>query len=279
MATKIADFIKDHDLDSVDIDWEYPGAPDLPTFNPGTEEDGLNYLVFLVVLKNLLPGKSVAITTPASYWYLKQFLIEGCETGNCLRSQVNLTETRQSLVMITKAGVPGNKVVVGVTSYGRSFKMAQPGCYNPDCTFTGDRLSSHVIKGWCTGTAGYLVDAEITEILEDSSRVTCYFINLSSHSNILVYGKTKWVGYISTSIKSARTTLYASWGLGGISDWASDLQSFHAAPKPNPDWVYMKSKIAANLDPFIDETRNGNWTNFNCDDDNVKYLMRAYPED
>ncbi|KAL4924789.1 glycoside hydrolase superfamily [Aspergillus undulatus] len=73
---EITDFIKEHDLDSVNIDWEYPGAPDLPTFNPGTKEDRPNYLAFLVVLKNLLPGKSVAITAPASYWYLKQFPIE-----------------------------------------------------------------------------------------------------------------------------------------------------------------------------------------------------------
>lgn len=158
MATKIANFIEDNDLDGVDIDWEYPGAPDLPTFYPGSEEDGPNYLAFLVVLKNLLPGRSVAIAARASFRYLKQFPIseiprvvdyivyttydlhgqwdayspnaqEGCELGNCLRSHVNLTETRQSLAMFTKAGVPGNKVVVGVTSYGCAFKMASADCW------------------------------------------------------------------------------------------------------------------------------------------------------
>lgn len=71
MARNIADFIKKHELDGVDIDWEYPGAPDLPSFDPGKKEDGANYLAFLAVLKNLLPGKSVAIAAPASYWYLK----------------------------------------------------------------------------------------------------------------------------------------------------------------------------------------------------------------
>lgn len=67
MATSIANFIKEHDLDGVDIDWEYLGAPDLPDCDPGKAEDGPNYLAFLAVLKNLLPGKTVAIAAPASY--------------------------------------------------------------------------------------------------------------------------------------------------------------------------------------------------------------------
>jgi GH18 family chitinase len=76
MATKIANFIKENGLDGVDIDWEYPGAPDLPDFDPGIKEDGPNYLAFLVIFKNLLLGKSVSITAPVSYWYLKQFPIK-----------------------------------------------------------------------------------------------------------------------------------------------------------------------------------------------------------
>lgn len=76
MDTNIANFIKTHGLDGVDIDWEYPGAPDLPDFDPGKAEDGPNYQAFLAVLKTLLPRKAVAIAAPASYWYLKQFPIK-----------------------------------------------------------------------------------------------------------------------------------------------------------------------------------------------------------
>jgi GH18 family chitinase len=35
----------------------------------------------------------------------------GCESGNCLRSHVNETETKDALSMITKAGVDSSKVV------------------------------------------------------------------------------------------------------------------------------------------------------------------------
>ncbi|KAK4098179.1 glycoside hydrolase family 18 protein [Parathielavia hyrcaniae] len=124
MAHNIASFIKTHNLDGVDIDWEYPGAPDIPGIPAGLPDEGPNYLAFLVVLKNLLPGKTVSIAAPASYHYLKQFpiqhisrivdyivfmtydlhgqwdstgsehMMEGCKAGNCLRSHVNLTETR-----------------------------------------------------------------------------------------------------------------------------------------------------------------------------------------
>jgi GH18 family chitinase len=72
--------------------------------------------------------------------------------------------------MITKVGVPRNKVIVGMTSYGRSFKMTEVGCYSPNCFYTGDRLNSNAKKGKCTGTAGYIADAEIAEILGNPKR-------------------------------------------------------------------------------------------------------------
>ena len=43
----------------------------------------------------------------------------GCPGGDYLRSHVNKTETENALVMITKAGVPANKVLVGILLGGR----------------------------------------------------------------------------------------------------------------------------------------------------------------
>jgi GH18 family chitinase len=314
-AKSIADFIIKHELDGVDIDWEYPGAPDLPNLSdPGTEADGPNYLAFLAVLKNLLPGKTVAIAAPASYWYLKQFPIEKiskvvdyivymtydlhgqwdahneysqeyCESGNCLRSQVNLTETRQSLAMITKAGVPGNKIVVGVTSYGRSFQMAEEGCWGPNCKFTGDRLTSYATPGRCTDTGGYIADAEINEIIRGSasgkrqnSRVTKQFLDTSSNSDILVYDNNQWVGYMSESTKAVRTKLYASLGMAGTTDWASDLQEFNDPPKPAKDWDSFISIASAGGEPKKDNTTIGKWREGSCESDYVKFQYNYDPD-
>ncbi|KAJ5791795.1 uncharacterized protein N7518_008806 [Penicillium psychrosexuale] len=48
MAPKTANFVKENYLDGVDIDWEYPGAPDTPGIPSDDEDSGDNYLTFLV---------------------------------------------------------------------------------------------------------------------------------------------------------------------------------------------------------------------------------------
>ncbi|KAJ4259837.1 hypothetical protein NW757_001787 [Fusarium falciforme] len=276
MATKIANFIIKNDLEA-------------------EKDEGKNYLAFLAVLRNLLKGRSLSIAAPSSYWYLKQFPIkdiakvldyivymtydlhgqwdtenafsqEGCDFDNCLRSQVNLTETQYSLAMITKAGVPSNKVIVGVTSFGRSFKMAEAGCYGPECLYTGDRLSSGAKKGKCTDTAGYIADAEIGDILKDTSRVVKHFVDSTSNSDILIYDDTEWVSYMSSSTKKVRENLYKSWGMGGTTDWAVDLQTYHDVPKPAKSWALFKEAVSQGKNPKEDFTRTGNWTDYYCTD-------------
>ncbi|OBT66981.1 hypothetical protein VE03_04242 [Pseudogymnoascus sp. 23342-1-I1] len=213
---------------------EYPGEPDMEIIPPGTAEEGLNYFLFLNSLRSSLPARiSLSIAAPAGYWYLRGFpisaislvvdyiifmsydlhgqwdydhpySISGCPDGNCLQSHVNLTEALNALSMVTKAGVPSNKVVVGVTSYGRSFQMATPGCTSPECTYTGPLSSAYARP--CTQTSGYIGNAEIAAIiagagalialdgttLEVTGSVQSY--RDDSFSDIMVYGDTHFAG-------------------------------------------------------------------------------------
>jgi len=155
--------------------------------------------------------------------YDNKWTSSGCPSGNCLKSHINDTETNLALSMITKAGVPSNKIVVGVASYGRSFKMAEAGCTGPTCKFTGSPRVSNAAKGRCTDTAGYISNAEIGEVISHG-KVTKQW--KEAGSNILVYNDTEWVAYMDDSTKSARRTYYTWLNFAGTSDWAVDLQEF-----------------------------------------------------
>jgi GH18 family chitinase len=125
--------------------------------------------------------------------------------------------------MITNAGVPSNKVVVGASSYGRSFKMAQAECTGPMCKFTGSSRVSNAAKGRCTQTGGYISNAEIDEIIA-TGKVTKHW--KEAGSNILVYNSTEWVAYMDEEIKATRSKFYDSYNFARTADWAVDIQEF-----------------------------------------------------
>lgn len=76
-AANIVKFVNDNNLDGVDFDWEYPGATDIEGSDPGTPEDGPNYLRFLTTVKKSIgSGRTVSFAAPASYWYLKNFPVK-----------------------------------------------------------------------------------------------------------------------------------------------------------------------------------------------------------
>ncbi|KAJ5927853.1 hypothetical protein N7466_006809 [Penicillium verhagenii] len=249
LVSNIVDFVTTYALDGVDFDWEYPGEPDIAGIPAGSDEDGSNYLAFLEALRTAMPDKSISISAPASYWYLKAFPIaeiadvvdyiiymtydlhgtwdlgdewaqDGCTAGDCLFSHVNLTETLWALSMITKAPVATSSIMVGVTSYGRSFEMTTAGCYTSDCTWDAAGAA-----GPCTDTAGYISNAEINQILAENSNSEQLFSS-GDDSDIVVYNDTQWVAYMTNTTKSTRTAYYETFNFAGTSEWAIDLEEY-----------------------------------------------------
>ncbi|RDH28098.1 hypothetical protein BDQ94DRAFT_175094 [Aspergillus welwitschiae] len=255
-ASNVAKFADDNDLDGLDFDWEYPGAPDIPGIPAGDPGDGDRYLQFLKEVRDKISSeKTLSIAAPTSYWYLKGFPIanissvvdyivymtydlhgqwdwdnawsvDGCDGGGCLRSHVNYTEIVNSLSMITKAGVPNSKIVAGLASYGRSFGMVDPSCYGPECKFKGPE--SAAMPGQCTQTPGYIANAEIDDWLQGDQNITTYFDHVS-RSTISYSANGTWVAYTDDNERNNRIT---EWWYNrtvlGTSLWAIYLTEFIA---------------------------------------------------
>ncbi|KAJ5782879.1 glycoside hydrolase [Penicillium paradoxum] len=271
-------FLNKYDLDGVDWDWEYPGEPDIPGIPADTTASATNFFLFLlqlsVAMKAQTPGKTISTTVPSSYWYLKAIPIEaistvvdyivimtydlhgqwdwnnthadpGCPAGGCLRSHVNLTETINSLSMITKAGVPSNQIVVGVSSYARSFQMSEAGCWAETCSFVGP--DSGAVPGACTNTPGYISNAELASIVENED--VYMYIDESSNSNIMVWNDTQWAAWMDDDVKALRKELYADMNFLGSADWAIDLQISDDALGSGPSSGTTSCEIS--IDPSI----------------------------
>lgn len=197
-----------------------------------------------------------------------------------LASVVKGTTTNAGITsQATKAGVPSNKIIVGVTSYGRSFAMSDADCHGPECTFLGTPGSSPATPGQCTQTAGYIANAEINAILQDSSRVNQHYVDPTSNSNILVYDNTQWVAYMDDDTKSSRSQVYQSWAMGGVTDWAVDLQQYNDPPARSNSWLQFTSKVKSGGDPADVGERTGNWSSLNCTDASVTDIRDLSPQE
>ncbi|KAJ5737069.1 uncharacterized protein N7483_002194 [Penicillium malachiteum] len=273
LVQNIVNFIADTGLDGVDFDWEYPGEPDIAGIPAGSSDEGDNYLAFLQDMRSALPSDAVlSVTAPSSYWYLKQFPIKeisetvdfinymtydlhgtwdlgnayaqwGCTAGDCLFSHVNMTETMWALSMITKAGVSTNQIMVGVSSYGRSFQMTEAGCTASDCTWSAGGAA-----GPCTDTVGYISNAEMNEILASDSTAVATSDDVSDY---LVYNSTQWVGYMTNSTKASRQAMYQSYNFAGTAEWAIDLEQFWPFSNSSSDGSGETGGQTISVDPTI----------------------------
>lgn len=99
-----------------------------------------------------------------------------------------------------------NKIMVGESSYGRSFKMAEAGCTGPDCFYVSTSDGESAAKpGRCTNTAGYIADAEIKEIISRGGDSVKTWYDIETASDYMVYDGEFHRRLVS---HSAKTLLY-----------------------------------------------------------------------
>jgi GH18 family chitinase len=193
-------------FDGVDLDWEYPGAPD----RGGQIQDVNNYPLLLQMIKFKFQVErkdfGISITAPTSYWYLRWFnLIEIVKYVNFINlmsydlhgiwdstdpigpyiyAHTNLTEIDLALDLFWRNNISPSMINLGLAFYGRTFQLTDPSCITPGCGFSGPGLA-----GPCTATPGILSYNEIQNILSQSVDQYQMIYDQNAGVNYLVWGE------------------------------------------------------------------------------------------
>ncbi|KAK0625190.1 glycoside hydrolase superfamily [Bombardia bombarda] len=232
-------FMAANEFDGVDLDWEYPVAPE----RAGTPEDFANYPVFLRNLRAAMNASGykfgLSITLPSSYWYLRNFDIVAIDPivdflnlmtydlhgtwdgtdpfiGAVALAHTNLTEIQQSLDLMWRNNINPAKVNLGIGFYGRSFTMSNPNCLEAGCPFSGGGA-----PGPCTQSSGILSAAEIRDIV--ASGVANVQLDPVAGVEIITWDSNQWVSYDDEVTLKLKVDFGNSFCLGGMLIWAVDL--------------------------------------------------------
>ncbi|KAK6950778.1 hypothetical protein Daesc_007303 [Daldinia eschscholtzii] len=223
---------------SLDIDWEYPGAPD----RGGKPEDTENFTLLMKTLRQTFNGSprqlGLTFTAPSSYWYLKWFDLPGLvkyadwinlmsydlhgtwdrnnPIGAIVQGHTNLTEIQLAAQLLWRVGIKPEQVTIGFGFYGRSFELSDPSCSKPGCRFKGGAR-----PGPCSDTSGVLQYYEIQAILKQIPGLKPVHDEKAA-VKYLVFDKNQWVSYDDAETFEQKIAWANSIGIGGSLIWAAD---------------------------------------------------------
>ncbi|OIW28356.1 glycoside hydrolase [Coniochaeta ligniaria NRRL 30616] len=226
-------------FDGVDIDWEYPEAPD----RSGRGEDYANFPVFIgrlrKALKNANSNWGISITLPASFWYLQHFDIVKLEKdvdwfnvmtydmhgawdlttdwgkvhGAQINAHTNLTEIADGLDLLWRNNIDPAKVNLGLAFYGRSMTLASASCNQPGCP-----VASAGNAGECSGAAGVLLNTEIADIITKHQLQPT--LDNTAAVKMITWGSNQWTSFDDGDTFKIKTDFAKSHCLGGVMVWA-----------------------------------------------------------
>ncbi|RKU40671.1 hypothetical protein DL546_003055 [Coniochaeta pulveracea] len=237
-ADNVVKFCNKWGFDGLDIDWEYPGAPD----RGGKPEDTDNYTRLMKTLRQTFNGSprrlGLSFTIPSSYWYLKWFDLPGLlkyadwtnlmsydlhgtwdrnnPIGAIAQGHTNLTEIKLAAQLLWRVGVKPEQVALGYGFYGRSFELSNPSCTTPGCPFSGGGR-----EGPCSKTSGILMSYEIQAVLKQVPNLKPVW-DKTAAVKYLVFDKNQWISYDDKDTFGQKIDWANSVGFGGALIWAAD---------------------------------------------------------
>ncbi|XP_049878744.1 acidic mammalian chitinase-like [Pectinophora gossypiella] len=242
LINTMVSFVEEHDLDGVDLDWEYPAQ------RGGADSDKEQFVVLVKELKAALGSKlltaAVAVTQSnidlsynvtelnkyLDYFHLMNYDYHGSwetVTGVVAPLYAQLTDAagtnlnvNHSVYTWIENGASPSKLVLGLAAYGKTFTLT-----SLDNTSTGAPASGAGVAGPFVGEAGSYSYAEICS--DQAANATAWSITEVTGNYVYANKDTFWVGYDNANTIYAKAQYAKEMGLAGIMYWAADLDDFN----------------------------------------------------
>ncbi|MCB1827648.1 MAG: hypothetical protein KDH94_04400 [Coxiellaceae bacterium] len=247
-------------FNGIDIDWEYPGD----SARGGTEADMENYTVLLkefraainadakqhsgehllltIAVPAIPKGPANYINNPSQYfaWQAKnaQYVdwlnlmtydyhgAFSATTGvnSPMQGDPKQEDIADTVQHYLAGGVPANKIVLGMPSYGHSF--AGVNCANAQDCAPGKSFTGAGSAGPATGQPGLLAYYEINKMIQSGTLTQGY--DYRSQTPYAYSPITKeWVSYDDPNSIAIKAQYVLSQNLGGAMVWAIDMDEFN----------------------------------------------------
>jgi chitinase len=240
--------LREYGFDGLDVDWEYPGSGE----RGGFPADRKNYVTFLAEFhaaaraeakQSGKPELLLTAATPSSSYFLAGYDLEGAQKHldwinlmtydyyGSWNSQAGANapfladstpngnaSVKASVQRYLDAGVPAHKIVLGMPTYGRSFKGVQVANLSSISTGPG-------AKGRCTGEAGTVSYYEVQELIR-AGKYSAHWDGTSGTPFAYSADDKTMISFDDEKSLGLKASYVREKGLGGAMFWAIDLDDF-----------------------------------------------------